>query len=320
MARVLAGDVGGSKVRLVAVDDRTGPGTKHVYPSHRYASFSAILADFLKREPGRIDYACFGVAGPVIEGTVRMTNLRWTLDTESLQRRLRCPVAIINDVEAAAYGLEHVKEPIVLSVARPRQGTKVVLIPGTGLGESIAHWRFGKRTILPSEGGHVDFAPRNALQWDLKRYLRDDTSVEGLLSGRGLITIYNFLKSEQFARESDQVREEINKHGPPAITLAALRKDPLSVGTAELFTVILAGEAQRLALTATAIGGVYLAGNIVHHILPILQSYFLKHFLNSPMRRLLERMPVVVAMDEELVLDGALAYLKAQEFAGSARR
>jgi len=319
MALVLAGDVGGTKTRLAVYDDHLGPVAHSVYISKHYRTFEAVLRDFVKKNAGPFRSACFGVAGPVISGTVRTTNLDWTIDGRKLARTLRCPVALLNDVEAAAHGLSHTlpKDVQVLSKAHPAHhpATKALVAPGTGLGEAIIHWNNGHYDTLATEGGHADFAPRTALQWELKKFLAataGDTSVEALLSGRGMHRIYDFLKHAQFAEQNDAVREAIRKHGSPAITEAALHKaDPLSIGTLDLFVDIIAAEAQRVALTAKALGGVYLTGGIVPHLLPALKNpRFMRIFLDNRMKRLLERIPVVVVMNEDLALYGALVYAR----------
>ncbi|HSU72633.1 MAG TPA: ROK family protein [Candidatus Binatia bacterium] len=309
MARVLVGDVGATNVRLAAFENRVLV-AKHVAPAR---SFEVMLKSFLKQH-GPFRAAVFGAAGPVVHGKVRLTNARLTLDETALGRLLKCKVRLLNDVEAAAYGLARLTPRDVVPLARASESANsVLIIPGTGLGEAIIH----DGHVFASEGGHADFAPRTAVEWDLKRFLHDtkeDTSVEAILSGRGLLALYDFLKHEQFAQQDERVRDAIREQGPRAITEAALRHDPLSVGAVELFVDVLAGEAQRLALTAR--GGVYLAGNIVRHVLPELKRRFLRRFLNSPMR--LEHMPVFVVLDEDLTLHGA--EIIAREFSAYAQR
>jgi glucokinase len=318
MGRVLAGDIGGTKTILGIFDDHAGPIAKRTYASRSFHSFKQILDDFLQTHRGAFRAACFGVAGPVVGSRAWLTNLSWTVDADALKKELRCPVAILNDAEAAAFGIPHLlpTDTVIVSKAKKKGNeTKVVVAPGTGLGESILHWTGSHYDVIAGEGGHTDFAPRTQVQWEMKRFLQQtqpDAGTEELLSGHGLLNIYDFLNHLKFAQQNPETKESIMRSGPRAITAAALQlKDPLSVGAVDQFVMILAAEAQRLALTAKALGGVYLAGGIVPHLLRFIQhEQFMRTFLESRMKKLLEQMPVHVVMNEDLVLLGATSFAR----------
>jgi glucokinase len=309
MVRVLAVDVGGSRTRLAIFDGKNIVARETTFNSGNL-TFSGILSRFLKEYPGKLHSAVIAVAGPVFGHRAQLTNFRWSFEAQALSKITKCPVRLVNDVEAAVHGLQHIspRDLVPISSAHPSQGTKAVLIPGTGLGEAIAAWNGKGHDIIPSEGGHADFAPRNALQWELRQFIVDSgfhASIESVLSGKGLLRIYDFLKHQQFAPQNASVHDAIRLTGPPAITAAAIRHDILSVGAVDLFVDILAAETQRIALTAKALGGVYLAGSIVPSVLPTRHKRFMQIFLDNRMRGLLSRVPVIAVYDEHLVLHGA---------------
>ncbi|MBI4144909.1 glucokinase [Candidatus Woesearchaeota archaeon] len=312
---ILAGDIGATKT-ILAIHDEHGLQAKRRFASKDYPSFDELLKEFIGKHD--VTSACFGAPGPVINGVVKTTNLRWTLDARKLARTLGCPVGLINDVEAMAFGLPQLlPHDAALAVGKRHTGnaTKALLAPGTGLGMAFLHWTGTHHDVIASEGGHADFAPRTALEWELKTHLRKTlgyAGTEAVLSGPGLRNIYDFLKHRQFARQDPQMREALRTQGARAITEGAYRNDPLCKGAIELFTHALMHETQRVALTGKALGGVYLAGGVVRHLVPFIRtSAFAKHYHdNRRMRRLLELIPVHLVLNDELGLLGALKFAR----------
>src|SRR5262249_10341021 len=144
MSMILAGDIGGTKTVLALFEEAGGALTKvreATFPSKEHATFDAILEQFPKDSPGvTLRAGCFGVAGAVIEGKSRTTNLPWTLDEQELAPGIRAHrVKLLNDLEAAAYGMLYLRpdELAVLNrgVQPKRKGNIAVLAAGTGLGE-----------------------------------------------------------------------------------------------------------------------------------------------------------------------------------------
>lgn len=312
---ILAGDIGATKT-ILAIHDEHGLRAKQRFTSKEYSSFDKVLREFVGKH--EITGACFGAPGPVINGVVKATNLRWTLDVRKLRKTLGCPVALINDVEAMAYGLPQLlphDTALVVGKRHTGNATKALLAPGTGLGMSFLHWTGTHHDVVASEGGHADFAPRTALEWELKMHLRKTlgyAGTEAVLSGQGLRNIYDFLQHRHFARQDPRMRDALRIKGARAITEGAYRNDPLCKGAIELFVHALMHETQRVALTGKALGGVYLAGGIVRHLVPFIRTQaFAKHFLdNKRMRRLLELIPVHLVLNDELGLLGALKFAR----------
>src|SRR5437764_8986488 len=173
----VAGDIGGTKTTVAIYDREAGGALKQLrdetFKSKDNASLEQILGKFLKGE--KLEAGCFGVAGAVIEGKAQTTNLPWTLDEVKLAAAIGAQrVKLLNDLEAAAYGMLHLKpdELVSLNPANPavRKGNVAVIAAGTGLGEAMLYYDGQRHHPLASEGGHCDFAPRTDLEVELFKY------------------------------------------------------------------------------------------------------------------------------------------------------
>lgn len=201
---ILAGDVGGTNTRLAIyewIDGRLVPIAAAVFPSQVFGSFYAIVREFVGAQRVSVDQAGFGIAGPVIAGRTAVTNLPWVVDAAELARALGArTVALVNDLEAIAYGIEALEPSDFLILnqgAADPVGNAAVIAAGTGLGQAGLYWDGTMHRPFACEGGHVDFAPRNALEQDLLAYLLrrfERVSYERVLSGPGLVSLYQFLR------------------------------------------------------------------------------------------------------------------------------
>lgn len=319
--RVLAGDIGGTKT-LLAVAECAGSRCRVIaqqrFDSLSYPGLAEMLEEFLaasSAEASGIRAACFAVAGPVMERGdgqhTKVTNLPWEVQSADIARAFDiAKVRLINDFHGVSYGIETLgaQDLVTLQPGRPRErGTRAVLGAGTGLGQGILVWCDGRYEALATEGGHVDFAPVDELQFELLRHLRgryDRVSVERVLSGSGLAEIYGFL------RESDQPGAPGAAMTVPAdISAAALAgSDPVAVRALDLFVRLYGAHAGNLALTVLATGGVYIAGGIAPKIIAKLKDgAFLDTFNDKGrMRPLTEAMPVHIVMNPDVGLLGAV--------------
>ncbi|MEK6529316.1 MAG: glucokinase, partial [candidate division NC10 bacterium] len=224
---LLAGDVGGTKTALALFEARArGPRLvrEAVFPSGEFESLEAVVRRFLGEGPSvRIAAACFGVAGPVVEGRCVTTNLPWHVAEKSLARAIPAPrVKLLNDLEAAAHGVLILppRALMPLQAGRARKGNKVLIAAGTGLGEAILVWDGARHRVLASEGGHADFAPRNDLEMDLLRFLQKEfghVSYERVLSGPGLYNIYRFLRDTGVAPEPQWLGDRLRSGDPSGV-------------------------------------------------------------------------------------------------------
>ncbi len=322
---LLTGDIGGTKTVLAVFSLEQGarePLAEATFASSQYASLEKILHEFRSSIDLPIDRACFGVAGPVADGQSRITNLPWVISTSRLRAALNTQaVALLNDLQAIAYAVPHLgaEEVRTLHPGNPQPGGNIAVIaPGTGLGEAYLTWDGTRYHAYPSEGGHADFGPTNALEVELLRYYlqrMDHVSYERFCSGLGLPNIYNFLVNTGYASEPEWLAAELRetRDPTPVIAKAALRNDPpseLCVTTLEMFVSILGAETGNLALKVLSRGGVYLGGGIPPRILPALEyQHFLESFLRKGrMSEQLIRMPVHVILNPKTALLGAAYY------------
>lgn len=322
--RVLAGDVGGTKVLLslaTVKDSRVEIATPWRADSAAHTGLLPIVQEFLHSNSiagDSIDAACFGIAGPVRcavgHETAKVTNLPWTLDSTALARATGIPrVRLINDFQAFAYGIDALPaaDLVVLQAGEPQpHQPRAVLGAGTGLGQGLLIWQHDHYEAVATEGGHVDFAPTDPLQVDLWRYLTAKfgrASYERVLSGPGLINIYLFL-CERHKTPPASALQSASFDAAATISEAALSgSDPLAVEALRLFVRIYGAQAGNCALACLATGGVYIGGGIAPKILPALQNGDFVQCFNDKgrMRDLLRTVAVSVVRNEQAGLLGA---------------
>ncbi len=318
---ILAGDVGGTKTSL-ALYRREARGLLRdrmaTYRSREHAGLDPILRDFLQGG-GAVERACIGVAGPVEGGRCRLTNLEWEVDEASLRQSLGVREAyLINDLQATASSLPSLQESDRATIregASDPPGNMAVLAAGTGLGEGFLVASGAGYIPFPSEGGHVDFAPRDDREVRLHAFLRakyGHVSVERVLSGPGLHDVYRFLLDAEGMAEEPGIAAEVAGGEPQrAIVRHGLAGGPGTCAEAlRIFCSLYGAAAGNLALQYLATGGVYLAGGIAPAILPALRrGEFLSAFLDKGrMRTLLSLVPVVVILDPAAPLLGAASF------------
>jgi glucokinase len=308
---LLAGDVGGTKT-ILALYSREGgahsPQHQAEMHSADYPSLQALVTEFLLTVNVPVERACFDVAGPVIDGRAKVTNLPWVMDEASLAEDLKLKaVRLVNDLEAVAQSIPILRADHVntLNVGQPvPMGAIGVVAPGTGLGESFLTWDGTKYVAHSSEGGHSDFAPTDERQIGLLKYMLerfDHVSVERVCSGLGIPNIYAYLRDIERIPEDPEVSRLITsaKDPTPIINNAALDSDrpsKLCAATIETFISIAASETANLAVKVLATGGIYLGGGIPLHMSSRRNgALFMESFKRKGrFSELMERIPVHV--------------------------
>jgi glucokinase len=275
-----------------------------------YPSLQIIVKEFLAKAKMPVDRACFAVAGPVIGGRVKATNLPWVIEDTSLAQELNLnlkSVRLINDLEAIARAVPILRPSDLHTVnvggAVPR-GAIAVIAPGTGLGESFLIWDGSRYLANSSEGGHSDFAPTDERQIRLLEYmlkLFDHVSFEHVCSGIGIPHLYRYLRDAERMPENPEIAKLIDSASDPSVVIIDQALEPanpskLCAATVDLFVSILASEAGNLALKSLATGGVYLAGGVAVHTLPVIkQPAFLQRFKRKGrFAELMGRIPIHV--------------------------
>ncbi len=324
---ILSGDIGGTKTRLglyVLTSNQQKTIVEEVYQSKNYSEFECLISNFMGKYPNyRIDAACFGLAGPVIEGVCKTTNLPWTIEVYKLQELLDCEyVSLINDMQAQATGVLALNSKDLITLTStstlPKTGNKGIIAAGTGLGESLLYWDGCTFKAVASEGGAVEFAPRNKLQIELLDYLLqrfNHVSYEKLLSGQGILNIYSFLKDTGYDNEPYWLKDLLEASDNPPATIsdiALARKNSLCEKTIDIFVSIYGSEAGNVALRFMTLGGVYIGGGIAYKIAKKFTSGgFVSSFCDKgTFSGLMESIPIYIISDPNVGLWGALLQAK----------
>jgi glucokinase len=319
---ILAGDIGGTKTTLAVFAPDTGlhqPVAEKTFTSADYAGLEHLVQAFLHQMDLTVAAACFGVAGPVVKGCARLTNLPWLVDSALLREQLQIDrVHLLNDLEAIAGAIPVLEQSDLhtLNAGNPAShGTIAVIAPGTGLGEGFLVWDGTRYRAYPSEGGHASFGPTSADQIDLLRYLLErfaHVSYERICSGMGLPNIYAYWRDRGDNAELPEIAAQLAEADDPTpvIVNAALHAEPpspLCRRTLDTFLEILGSEAGNLALKVLATSGVYLGGGIPPRILKALEEGpFLDAFCNKGrFRDMLVQVPVHVILNPQVALLGA---------------
>ncbi len=316
---ILAGDIGGTNARLAYFQPQNGHlrlVSERTFPSREHSELGEIVSQFLDDSGTRPEAACFGIAGPVRNGRVETSNLPWVIEQSRLAKQIHLPATLlINDLEASAWGIGALSAGDLVPLNRvtgPAVGNQAVIAPGTGLGEAGLFWDGSRHHVFASEGGHTDFGPQGDLQIELVRFLQvrfGHVSYERILSGPGLVNVYEFLRDSGCGKESPEFVAALENSDPAAVISGAAidGSDKLAEKALDIWVAVYGAEASNLALKVMATGGLFLAGGISPKILAKLQGpIFMQSFLDKGrLRPLLEAIPVQVVTNEKAGLLGA---------------
>jgi glucokinase len=314
---LIAGDIGGTKTVLSIFSIESGPHRPLAETRVRsadYPTLQAVVKEFLAKVNKPVDGACFAVAGPVIGGRVKTTNLPWVIEETALAEALNLnpqSVHLINDLEAIARAVPILRpgdlETINLGEPVP-SGAIAVIAPGTGLGESFLTWDESRYVAHGSEGGHSDFAPTGERQIRLLQYMLrkfDHVSFEHVCSGIGIPNIYAYLRDVECISEKPDVAALIAAAADPSVeiihhALNSADASKLCAATVDMFASILASEAANLAVKVLATGGVYVAGGVgVHTLAALRKPAFMQSFKRKGrFAELVARIPIHVVVSQ----------------------
>jgi glucokinase len=316
---VLAGDIGGTNTRLgyfVAGKIRPLAKVTAKFSSQTADSLELIIDQMLERYPAKIKAACFGIAGPVINGESRTTNLPWVVSEKKLKKRFGWQqVRLINDLGSTAMAiplLTH-REVKALNRTRAHKGQNIGLVaPGTGLGLALLAFADGRYRPVASEGGHAGFAPSVESEVGLWQYLHarfGHVSAERVLSGQGLVNIYDWLRSDMVYAESPGVQAAMRTTDAARVIAENAIKgdDSLCRAALQRFCRIFGSVAGNLALTGLTTGGLYLGGGIPPKILPALEAGdFMAAFIaKGRFEEFMKKIAVRVILNDSAALMGA---------------
>ena len=323
---LIGGDIGGTKTLLALYSPEGGARTalhEKEFHSADYPDLAPMVREFLDGVgslPTPPTHGCFDVAGPVIGGRAKLTNLPWRLEEGRLAADLGLQqVMLLNDLQALAYAVPRLNadERHTLNAGTPQEKAAIgVVAPGTGLGEAFLVWTDAGYVACSSEGGHADFAPNGEQQGELWQYLAkkfDHVSWERVCSGQGIANIYDFLRDSGLAEETPEFAASLaTAHDrTPLISKAGLEDaegNKLAAAALDLFADILGAEAGNMALRVLGTGGIFLAGGIPGRVLPVLErGGFLRAFrAKGRFAELLSAVPIHVVISGAALLGAAL--------------
>lgn len=327
--RFLACDVGGTNARFATVERNHGKLSVHsvkILEASKHESFDAALSSYLADQEGQsFEGLAVGIAGPILGDEVAVTNLPWVISGRTIREQFGFKkVTLLNDLEAHAYGilLEEKNQASIetLRIGTCQKGNKVLIAPGTGLGQAFLRLNpdTGNYSPAATEGGHCDFAPMTIEDSDLFNYLHriyGHVSWERVISGSfGFANLLRFYRDVIQLPISDELQNSLDSPSGPgaSIVAAANAGTPIACRVMDTYCRLLGAEAGNLALKGFAVGGIYLGGGIPPKILswlrrpPFLQG--LDH--KGRMKELVEQFPVHVLMDPENGIKGAALALE----------
>ncbi|MBW3660267.1 MAG: glucokinase [Gemmatimonadetes bacterium] len=323
---ILAGDIGGTKIHLALLRAEDDTAFEFVrerrFETARFEGLAAVVRAFLEDGDESAATACFGVAGPVVGETIELTNAGWSVDRSRLREAIGVErVDFLNDLEATGYGIDALPDDqlAVLEPGRPHRETGALIAAGTGLGMATLAEFDGRSQVLPSEGGHADFAPRDDEElalWDFLRARYGHVSAERVVSGPGIRNVYEFLKETGREEEPSWLADRLAEAEdvPAAISDAAIDEEASICERAlEIFVGCYGAVAGNLALTTLALRGLWVGGGIAPAILSLMKDRdrFLRAFRDKGrLADLLADVPVAVVLEERTAVLGAARYAR----------
>lgn len=316
---VLAADIGGTHARFGLVEIDVGQPRlllKDQYDSKAATGAEELVHRFLAAHPKpAAECVSLAVAGHVVQGVVKLSNVDWQVDAASLKREFGLPVTLVNDFVAAGYALPHIGPDDFTALqggSIPERAPIAGIGAGTGLGHVFLLWDHTGYRPCDSEAGHCDFGPADALQTELLEYLARQyghVSWERILSGPGLTELYRFFAQRGDPPEQPVVAREIAAAQDPSPVIAAhalARSDAVSVAALDLFVSAYGAQAGNFALAVGA-RGVFVVGGIAPRILPkMTDGSFVRAFrAKGRFADFLSTVPIRVVTQADIGLIGA---------------
>jgi len=306
-------DIGGTNIRLAVLDIISGKMNNiEEYPCAKFTSLEKAFEQYFAKLSAPVSYLCIGIACPVEDDLVKMTNNNWEFSKNALKEKLSlAQLHVINDYTAISLAVPYVDEKYKVKIGAGEEvenGVKAIFGPGTGLGVSHLIKQGEKWVSLDGEGGHASFAPNTPQQADVFLLLQEQfghVSAERLLSGQGLVNIYNALCSI--------LGKEPKYSQPSEISIAALDNAcDIAKDTLNVFCQVMGGFAGNLALNLQCSGGIYIAGGIVPRFVDFFKNSEFREFFEAKGRleTSLKTIPTYLITHDNPGLLGASVYLR----------
>ena len=314
--QIVAADIGGTNARFALAEIADGRvlslGDPVTLATDRHASLETAWAAFAAQQPAPLPRAAaLAVASPIRGDVIKFTNNPWVIQPALLNARLELDThLLVNDFGAVAHAVAQADPAHFQHLAGPDQplpptGTVTVCGPGTGLGVAQLVRTGGRYTVLETEGGHMDWAPLDALEDAILHRLRTSftrVSAERVASGPGLGALYTAMAAVE-GRAIVQSDDEL-----PIWQAAQDGSDPLAVAALDRFFLVLGAVAGDLALAHGA-GAVVIAGGLGYRLRDrFALSGFAERFVaKGRFRHLMAALPVKLITHPQPGLFGAAA-------------
>lgn len=309
MEQVLALDVGGTNLRIALIEIKN---KKPIIKKQKNFFTKKVknLATVINKFNKNTSNACIGFAGPIVGNKAKLTNANLSVDLNKLKKETNLKkVCLINDFHAIGYGVPFLNKSDLLVLNSGKgfnNNVQMVVGPGTGLGKAYII----ENKVYPCEGGLTSVGIENIDEYALLDYLKgkypEQIYYEDIVSGRGLLDIYDHLEIKSNLKVNMKIRKLIKKepvHKAQLITRYS-SKDKLCHMTLSIFTKFYARFVRDSALNLIS-SKVYLVGGISSAIRPYLKKYFVKEFLkHRRYRNLLKRVHVAVVLNQDVGLIG----------------
>ncbi|MDX2321639.1 MAG: glucokinase [Moritella sp.] len=306
-------DVGGTNIRLAVCDLETGVLSQlNEFACAEFATLEAALIQYCAVLQGEVKHLCIGIACPVENDHVVMTNLSWEFSKQALKDKLKLEsLYVINDYTAISLAVPFLAPEDKIQVGGGEgqaDAVTAVFGPGTGLGVSHIVKTAGKWVSLDGEGGHVSFTVNTREQADILFLLQKQfghVSAERILSGQGLVNLYQSLCTLS--------AQEVKFDQPKNVSKAALDGScDIARRSLDVFCQVMGGFAGNLALNLACTGGVYIAGGIVPRFADLFQSSEFRRYFEEKGRfkDYLTAIPTFLIMHDNPGLLGASVYLR----------
>lgn len=332
---ILSGDIGGTNTRLMLCElqksksktfkERFSLIHQKTFKSAEYKSLSDVISLFLKEKETKnhkIEAVTFAAAGPIVIGSVQFTNLPWIVEEKELIKALKTDkVKLINDFEAIGYGIETLTNNDLSTLQKGQSDSSnltAVIGAGTGLGVTFLYQDGDIPKVQPTEGGHIDFAPKDDEQIKLLQYMKRKlhrVSVERFVSGPGLVNIYKFVSDNPLynQKENPELKRILHATKDQAAEIANFAHkhgDPMALRAIDIFIKIYGSVAGDLALTTLPKKGLYIVGGMAPKLLPQLSDgRFLNAFIDKGrMMNLIKSIPLHIVLNTDVGIQGATIF------------
>jgi glucokinase len=310
----LVGDIGATNSRFALILPDGTMTRARVFASVDFTDIGDAIIDYLAGEetPNRPTHGVLAIAAAMVGDRVTMTNHPWSFSIDALRRRLGLNrLRVINDFAANALSIPNLDKADVVQVGPGSSRVEApigVIGPGTGLGVGALLPGDGRAMPLQSEGGHVTMPAANARETAVLELMRerfDHVSAERVLSGPGLVNLYNVL--------CEVAKVPAAPFTPAQITDPRIgEEDAQAQEAVSMFCAMLGTMASNLALTLGALGGIYIVGGIVPKLgSTFIESEFRMRFeAKGRFRSYLKDIPTYVIMRPVPALLGAARLLR----------